>query len=173
MHGTHRKWSQQERGSRRGSGSLVSFHHLLLTVPGCWVEFLLPSLEELVSAAEAGSLRDMCPDPFAAAGALHGQGHEVRAMGSLQSQSCLGTGAAQGKILPVCLLSQLCLPGAWCFLPCLLSDLPVFKGKLDLSSSGASTAWRLDFFLLDVSTAIIWCRIPSLCYQENSTEVCL
>lgn len=110
VYGTHRKWSQQERGSRRGSGNLASFHHLLLPVPGCWVGFLLlPSLEELMSVAEAGSLRDVCPDPFAAAG---GSLYEARAVGSLQSQSCLGTGDAQGKILPVCLLSQQLLPGA-------------------------------------------------------------
>lgn len=78
-------------GSWRGSVSLASFHHLLLTVPECWVGFLLfPSLEELTSAAEAGSLRNVCPDPFAAVGALHGQRREARGMGSLQSQSCLG-----------------------------------------------------------------------------------
>lgn len=77
VHGTHRKWSQQERGSRRGSGSLASFHHLLLIVPGCWVGFLfLPSLEELMSAAEAGSLRDMSPNPLLWQG--HCRGRDMR-----------------------------------------------------------------------------------------------
>lgn len=33
-------------------------------------------------------------------------GQEAGARGSLQSQSCLGTGDAPGKVLPVCLLSQ-------------------------------------------------------------------
>lgn len=45
------------------------------------------------------------------------QGHCMgRAVGNLHSQSCLGTGNAQGKILPVCLLSQQ-LPASSLVLP--------------------------------------------------------
>lgn len=91
VHGTHRKWSQQERGSRRGSGSLTSFHHLLLIVPGCRGGFLLlPSLQELTSAAEAGS-------PFAAAGHRRagGRGQGQPAEPELPGhRGCTGQGSA-------------------------------------------------------------------------------